>query len=57
MKDTDLSNITGIPLQTIKEWKKSDNYRRDVYELLKELPEEFIKDKLKSIKEKRKGKI
>lgn len=57
MKDTELSNITGIPLQTIKIWKKSDNYRRDVYELLKELPEEFIKDKLKSIKEKREGKI
>ncbi|HEX5330632.1 hypothetical protein [Sulfuricurvum sp.] len=57
MKDTELSNITGIPLQTIKEWKKSDNYRKDIYELLQELPERFIKETLKSIKEKREGKI
>ena len=57
MKDTELSRITGIPLQTIKEWKTTDNYRKDLYEFLKTLPEEFLKERLDMVKKMREVKL
>lgn len=57
MKDTELSRITGIPPQTIKEWKKTSNYRKDLYEFLKTLPEEFLEERLDMVKKMREVKI
>jgi hypothetical protein len=57
MKDTELSRIMGIPLQTIKEWKTTNNYRKDLYEFLKTLPEEFLKERLDMVKKMREVKL
>ncbi len=57
MKDTELSRIMGIPLQTVKEWKTTDNYRKDLYEFLKTLPEEFLRERLDMVKKMREVKL
>jgi formate dehydrogenase maturation protein FdhE len=42
MKDVEIFKNIGIPLQTLQLWKKSDNYRKLLYELVKELPKDYI---------------
>ncbi|MCR6574304.1 Uncharacterised protein [Campylobacter insulaenigrae] len=43
IKDTELSKITGMPLATIKLWKKKKDYRFSIYDMLKSKGEEELK--------------
>jgi len=42
MKDTEIFREIGIPTQTLQMWKKSDNYRKFLYSIIKSLPKEYV---------------
>jgi hypothetical protein len=44
MKDIEIHQAIGIPLQTLQNWKSSNNYRKLLYELVKGMPKEYIKE-------------
>lgn len=52
MKDLELSKILNIPSTTIRDWKKTntDNYRRLIYEILINMNEEELEQKVEAIK-------
>lgn len=50
MKDTELNAILGIPIPTIQLWKKSDSFRRLLYELLSTMTKEELEKKVEAIK-------
>ncbi|WP_257397212.1 hypothetical protein [Campylobacter lari] len=43
IKDTELSKITGMPLATIKSWKKKEDYRLSIYNMLKSKSKDELK--------------
>ncbi|MFK5938702.1 MAG: hypothetical protein QM497_09960, partial [Sulfurimonas sp.] len=48
ISDRALSNIVGIPVQTLQDWKKKDdNWRKVLYKLLKNMSEDEIRERLK----------
>ena len=51
MQDKELNNIIGIPLRTLNDWKKSQNYRKIMYEVLKGLPQDYIESVKKKLEE------
>lgn len=51
MKDKELSEIIGIPGSTVKEWKKAKNYRKFIYEFLKNIDKKELKKKFDAIDE------
>jgi len=44
MKDIEIHQTIGVPLQTLQNWKSSHNYRKLLYELVKGMPKEYIKE-------------
>lgn len=42
LSDVEISRITGIPCITLARWKKKDDYRKDLYDLLKRSDESFL---------------
>ena len=50
MKDTELSRIIGIPISTIQEWKRSDSFRKLLYELLSTMDKEELSKKVEAVK-------
>jgi len=44
ISDNKLSMLTNIPKSTLTDWKKSINYRRELYWLLKAMTEKEIQD-------------
>lgn len=51
MKDKELHEIIGIPTSTLKEWKKAKNYRKFIYELLKNMDKKELNKKYEAIAE------
>lgn len=47
--DTKINEVFGVPTRTLRDWKKANDHRLNVYEALKELIEkrERISDLLK----------
>jgi formate dehydrogenase maturation protein FdhE len=54
MKDIEIFQNIGVPLQTLQLWKKSDNYRKLLYELLKNMPKDYIEEIKKRVDQDRK---
>jgi len=50
MKDTELNKIIGIPIGTIQEWKRSESFRRLLYELLSTMDKDELQNKVEAIK-------
>jgi len=50
MQDKELKEILTIPSSTISEWKKANNYRVVIYELLKSIPKEDLEKRVEAIK-------
>jgi len=50
MQDIELKDILTIPSSTISEWKKADNYRAVLYELLINMDKEELSKKVEAIK-------
>ncbi len=50
MQDVELKDILNMPSSTISEWKKADNYRLIIYEILKNMPKEELQKKVEAIK-------
>ncbi len=50
MKDTELNQIIGIPIGTIQEWKKSESFRKLLYELLSTMSKEELQKRVEAIK-------
>jgi len=50
MKDTELSKLIGIPIPTLQNWKKSDNFRKLLYELLSTMDKEELEKRVEAIK-------
>ncbi|MCT7911651.1 hypothetical protein N5912_07405 [Arcobacter lacus] len=52
MTDKELSSILNISIQTLATWKKTDtnNYRRLVYELIKNMDKEELEKRVEAIK-------
>jgi len=50
MQDIELAKYLNMPTSTLSEWKKSDNYRIVVYELLKTMEKEELIKKVEAIK-------
>lgn len=50
MKDTEISKILNIPLTTIRDWKKANNYRTLIYELIKNMDKEELEKRVEAIK-------
>ena len=48
MQDKELSKILGIPKTTISDWKKSNNYRKLIYELLKSLNKDSLEERVEA---------
>jgi len=51
LQDKELNKIIGIPLRTLNDWKKSENYRRVLYEVLKGLPSKYLESVKKKLEE------
>ena len=51
ISDNQLHLILGVPKQTLIDWKKSNNYRKDLYWFLKSMTKQEIEEyKIKSKK-------
>ena len=50
MQDKDLIEILDMPRSTVSEWKKADNYRLLIYEILKSMDQDELKAKVEAIK-------
>lgn len=50
MQDIELKEILKMPSSTISEWKKAENYRLVIYELLKSMDKDELKAKVEAIK-------
>lgn len=50
ISDTAIKNIVGIPITTLQDWKKKEknDYRRVLYDALKKMSEEEIKEWIKA---------
>jgi formate dehydrogenase maturation protein FdhE len=42
MKDIEIFKSLGIPLQTLQNWKNSNSYRQVLYEVIRELPKDYV---------------
>ena len=50
MKDTELHQIIGIPVQTLQDWKRSDSFRKLLYELLSTMDKEDLQKRVEAVK-------
>ena len=50
MKDTEISNIIGISISTLQDWKRSDSFRKLLYELLSTMDREELIKKVEAVK-------
>ncbi|NQY20846.1 MAG: hypothetical protein HRT40_05995 [Campylobacteraceae bacterium] len=50
MQDKDIINIVGLPKGTIQDWKKANNYRTIIYELISNMDKEELIKKVEAIK-------
>ena len=48
ISDVRIRDIVGIPVTTLQDWKKKDrsDYRRVLYDMLKNMSEEELKDRV-----------
>ncbi len=49
ISDAELYRLIGLPVTTARDWKKRDDYRKVIYELIKNMSKEEIKRRLKKI--------
>ena len=49
--DVKIKEIVGIPISTLQDWKQKerDDYRRILYDMLKNMSEEELKEKTKEV--------
>ena len=50
IKDTEISKILNIPIQTISDWKKSSSKRKCLYDFLKSFNKEDMIKRVEAIK-------
>lgn len=50
IKDTEISKMLNIPVQTISDWKKPTSQRKDLYDFLKSFDKEDMKKRVEAIK-------
>ena len=48
ISDVKIKDIVGIPISTLQDWKQKerDDYRRVLYDMLKNMSEEELKEKV-----------
>ena len=46
ISDVKIHKIVGIPITTIQDWKKRDDYRKKLYEMIKDMSEEELKKRV-----------
>ena len=51
ISDVKIKDIVGIPISTLQDWKQKerDDYRRILYDMLKNMSEEELKEKTKEV--------
>lgn len=51
ISDVKIKDIVGIPISTLQDWKQKerDDYRRVLYDMLKNMSEDELKDKVKEV--------
>ena len=50
IKDTEISRMLNIPVQTISDWKKKDSNRKMLYDFLKSFTKEELEKRVEAIK-------
>lgn len=50
MQDKEIIEILGMPKGTIQDWKKANNYRTLIYELIKNMDKEELEKRVEAIK-------
>lgn len=50
IKDTEISRLLNIPVQTISDWKKPTSKRKDLYDFLKSFSKEDMLKRVEAIK-------
>ncbi len=51
ISDYDINRIVGVPINTMQDWKKRDDYRKTLYLLLKDFDKEELRVKIDEQKE------
>ena len=49
ISDVKIKDIVGVPISTLQDWKQKDrsDYRRVIYDMLKNMSEDELKEKAK----------
>ena len=49
ISDAELHRLIGLPVTTARDWKKRSDYRKVIYEMLKNMTKEEIEKRLRRI--------
>ncbi len=49
ISDADLHRLIGLPVTTARDWKKRSDYRKVIYEMLKNMTKKEIEKRLEGV--------